>query len=104
MKVVDLNEFLRRAQKAGILSSLLLEFRRGTYNMGTGLLQVSIRDGNSGALTLTDERGSTYGWGIDFESGSSEIIDLRKTSSKKLIGGSKILVKLGKKCSSRGEV
>lgn len=104
MKVIDLNEFLRRAKRAGILSSLLLEFRPGTYYTGLGLLRVSAREGSSDGVIMTTFSGQTYGWGLSLSSGSSEVIDLRRVSGSKIRGGAHILVKLGRKCSGRGEV
>lgn len=104
MKVVDLNEFLRRAKTAGILSSIVLDFTSSTYRMGSGMLTISgMAYGNNG-VRLLDNTGRSYSWGIDFEAGSAEIVDLRKVSSKHLRKGPNILLKLGKKCSSRGEV
>ena len=104
MYVIDLNGFLRRAKKAGILSSLLVEFRQGTYDMGVGLLTVAPQEGSFDGLVMTNENGATHRWGLSLQSGSSEIIDLRRISGKKLVGGQKILVKLGRKCSGRGRI
>ncbi len=104
MHVIDLNDFLRRAQKAGILSSIVLDFTSSTYRMGSGVLTISgMAYGNNG-VRLLDNTGRSYSWGMDFEAGSAEIVDLRKVSSRHFRKGPNILLKLGKKCNGRGEV
>lgn len=104
MKVIDLNDFLRRAMKEGILPSLVLDFRVGTYGtMSSSLLKVAgVPDRNG--VVMTDDRGYQHRWGLDLDSSSAEIIDLRKVSGRTRRGEPFILVKLGKKCSGRGMV
>lgn len=105
MKVLDLNEFLRRAVVEGIQKSLVIDFRKSSsYGMGTGLVTVSLKDSSYKGVIMKDERGTNFNWGLDYSSSSAEIIDLRRVSGRVKVGAPTILVKVGRKCSGRGEV
>jgi len=100
MQVTHLNEFLVRAKEKGILLSVLFDFRKSGYHMGSGMLRVY--DAYSDSLDFVDDQGRDFNWGLSKHSGSAEITGVYSTS--KIVGNVKVVVCLGRMCSGQGEL
>lgn len=105
MRVPNLNDFIRKAGKAGILHSLKIDFKDcSAYRMGSGLLTVASVEGSYRNVQMVDEFGTTFYWGLDSGSESVEITSVKFRPSRVGIHGKVTLVKLGRKCDPSGVI